>query len=68
MDEDTKIALKAWRELVIENQRLKDELVKEIVHGSGTQHSHDLGTAGSWFLLSNWHSNITYGDMGSGGG
>ena len=67
MDEDTKIALKAWRELVIENQRLKDELVKEIVHGSGTQHSHDLGTAGSWFLLSSGAGSITYGDMGSGG-
>lgn len=67
MDEDTKIALKAWRELVIENQRLKDELVKEIVHGSGTQHSHDLSTVGTWFFPSNWHSNITYGDLGSGG-
>jgi hypothetical protein len=67
MDEDTKIALKAWRELVIENQRLKDELVKEILHGSGTQHSHDLGPTGSWFLLSSGYSGITYGDMGSGG-
>ena len=67
MDEDTKIALKAWRELVLENQRLKDELVKEIVHGSNTQRSHDLGTAGSWFLLSNWHSSVTYGDLDSGG-
>jgi hypothetical protein len=67
MDEDTKIALKAWRELVLENQRLKDELVKEIVHGSNTQRSHDLGTAGTWFLLSSGYSGITYGDMGGGG-
>jgi hypothetical protein len=68
MDEDTKIALKAWRELVLENQRLKDELVKEIVHGSNTQRSHDLGAAGTWFLLSSGYSNITYGDLDSGGG
>lgn len=68
MDEDTKIALKAWRELVLENQRLKDELVKEIVHGSGNQHSHDLGVAGSWFLLSSGISSVTYGDLGSGEG
>ena len=67
MDEDTKIALRAWRKLVLENQRLKDELVKEIVHGSGTQHSHDLGTAGSWFLSNGGFSSITYGDLGSGG-
>lgn len=66
MDEDTKIALRAWRELVIENQRLKDELVKEIVHGSNNQHSFDLGTAGSWFLLNSGFSSITYSDLGRG--
>lgn len=68
MDEDTKIALKAWRELVIENQRLKDELVKEILNGSTNERSFDLGATGSWFFLSNRASGITYGDMGRGEG
>lgn len=66
MDEDTKILLNAWRKLVIENQRLKDEL-QEVSNGSSTQHSHDLSTVGTWFLLSSGAGSITYGDVGSGG-
>lgn len=51
MDEDTKIVLKAWRELVVENQRLKNELM-EISHGSNIQRSPDLFAAGHWFFPS----------------
>lgn len=62
MDEDTKILLNAWRELVIENQRLKDKLT-EVSHGSVTQHSHALSTVGTWFFPSRRDRGITVCDL-----
>ena len=49
---DVYIIHRAWRTLVLENAALKAELAKEILNGSGNQHTHDLGTHGAWSMHS----------------
>ena len=49
---DAYIMHRAWREMLIENQRLKEQLAKEIVNGNSGQHTGDLGTLGTWSILS----------------
>lgn len=48
---DAYIMHRAWRELLIENQRLKEQLAKEIVDGHADQRTHDLGALGTWSVL-----------------
>ena len=48
---DVYIVHRAWRALVLENAALKAELAKEILNGSGNQHTHDLGALGTWSIV-----------------
>lgn len=48
---DVYIIHRAWRALVLENAALKAELAKEILNGSGNQHTHDLGALGTWSIV-----------------
>jgi len=59
---DVYIIHRAWRALVIENAALKAELAKEILNGSGNQHTYDLGALGAWSMHSGGGGNgpITY--------
>lgn len=56
---DAYIMHRAWRELLIENQRLKEQLAKEIVNGHADQHTGDLGTLGTWSILAGSASGTT---------
>lgn len=56
---DAYIMHRAWRELLIENQRLKEQLAKEIVDGNSGQRTHDLGGLGTWSVIMGFPSGNT---------